>query len=110
MLAHDGARLAGGCILTHTPTPEWDGKPGAALYLHKLAVARFAAGRGLGQRLLAESERHATAQRLELLRLDCWDGNDVLRRYYRDAGFQEGDAVESYGYRVRLFEKRVAST
>jgi GNAT superfamily N-acetyltransferase len=108
VLARAQDRLAGGCILTRTPTPEWDGHGGDAIYLHKLVVARFAAGRSLGQRLLAWSERWTAGQGAPLLRLDCWDGNQWLRRYYRDAGFDERESVESHGYPVRLFEKPIA--
>jgi GNAT superfamily N-acetyltransferase len=110
VLARAGDRLAGGCILTRTPTPEWDGRAGDAIYLHKLVVARFAAGRALGQRLLAWSERWTASRGAPLLRLDCWDGNERLRRYYLDAGFDERESVESHGYLVRLFEKPVTAT
>ncbi len=106
-MACDRGRIAGGCIVTREPTAEWAERPGAAGYLHKLAVARSFAGRGLGAELLDWAERWTRSQGLAALRLDCWDGNEALRGYYREAGFDELEAVESHGYLVRLFDKSV---
>jgi GNAT superfamily N-acetyltransferase len=108
LLARDADRLAGGCIVTSVASPEWSERPGPAAYVHKVAVARHAAGRGLGARLLGAAADWAREREWPRLRLDCWDGNAVLRRYYRDRGFAELDAVPSHGYIVRLFERTLA--
>lgn len=100
----DGS-LVGGCLLTRLPYPEWDERPGDAAYLHKLVVDRSVAATGLGTRLLDAAADWARGQDLPALRLDCWDGNDALRAYYRARGFVELEAVPSHGYRVRLFER-----
>lgn len=105
LLARDAGGLCGGAIVTRHATPEWRGQPGGSAYLHKLAVARRAAGSGLGDRLLEAAAGWARARALPRLRLDCWDGNETLRAYYRDRHFAEGEAVASHGYRVRLFER-----
>ena len=103
-------RLAGGCIVTTLETPEWQASDGEAASLHKLVVARAFAGRGLAARLVAWAEFWAREQGLVRLRLDCWDESTVLRRFYRDRGFEELHCVESHGIPVRLFEKRLART
>jgi GNAT superfamily N-acetyltransferase len=105
VLAHHESRLAAGAILASAETPEWSARPGRAIYLHKLAVARFAAGQRLGQVVLARCEQEVVRAGFDRLRLDCWDGNAKLRAYYRSADFQELEAVPSHGYLVRLFEK-----
>jgi GNAT superfamily N-acetyltransferase len=96
--------LVGGCFLVDEPAPEWAGRKGRALYLHKLVVARSHAGRGVSCRLLDWCAERAGERGVPCLRLDCWDGNAALRAFYREAGYRELDAVPSYGYAVRLFE------
>ncbi len=103
-VATSGHELAGACFLVDEPSREWAGKAGPALYLHKLAVARAHAGRGVADQLLGWCVERARERGVPLLRLDCWDGNATLRAYYRAAGFLELDAVESLGYSVRRFE------
>jgi ribosomal protein S18 acetylase RimI-like enzyme len=53
----------------------------------RLAVARHAAGRGLGLELLAEAQQIATVDGIAFVRLDCPSDNERLRRYYVEAGF-----------------------
>jgi GNAT superfamily N-acetyltransferase len=107
VVARSAAGLAGGCCLVSDPAPEWAGRAGDALYLHKLVVARPYAGQGLAHRLLAFCEERARAGAIVRLRLDCWDGNAKLRAFYRAAGFRELEAVPSFGYSVRLFEREL---
>jgi GNAT superfamily N-acetyltransferase len=101
-----GSELAGGCFLVGESGPEWRGRPGAALYLRKLAVARSHAGRGVAGSLL-DWCRDRAGERGVPLRLDCWDGSVKLRAFYREAGFRELEAVPSHGYAVRLFEMEI---
>ncbi len=108
ILAREGPRLAGGCIVSTAAVPEWASRPGQAAYLHKLAVARFAAGRDLGGEILERAAGWASDRGLPTLRLDCWDGNTALRSYYRARGFVEHEAVHSHGYLVRLLERALA--
>lgn len=102
-----GGDLAAGCIATPRRDPYWEAATEPALTVHALVVARSAAGGGLGRRVLAAVEEHARREGAGLLRLDCWDGNETLRAYYRGAGFRELHAVSSQGTRLRLFEKRL---
>ena len=98
--------LIGGCVLCTQPYNEaWRGPSGEAAYVHKLVVARAVAGLGWGARIIEHAERWALEQGRMLLRLDCWDGNEALRAYYRELGFAELDAVTEGVYQIRLFEK-----
>ena len=107
VLARDGTRLVGGCIPTILDTAEWQDGTASAATLHKLVVARPYAGQQLGRQLVRCAGAWARERGLSALRLDCWDENQALRRFYRDLGFAELHAVESHGTTVRLFEERL---
>jgi GNAT superfamily N-acetyltransferase len=64
-----------------------DDDPGAALYVHRMAVRRDAAGAGVGTRLLDWAADRAAAHSKRWLRLDAWKDNEALHRYYKAAGF-----------------------
>lgn len=66
-------------------TPDDD--PQSALYVHRMAVSRSAAGDGLGMNLLDWAANHAAAKAKRWLRLDAWKDNEGLHGYYRAAGF-----------------------
>jgi GNAT superfamily N-acetyltransferase len=63
--------------------------PDAALYAHRMVVARAAAGTGLGARLLDHAGRLAAEAGKRWLRLDAWRDNPGLADYYRSQGFTE---------------------
>ncbi len=70
----------------------WDGMPGNAAYLHRMAVCRRSAG--LGPVILAWAADLARQHGRDALRLDCVASNGRLRAYYEAAGFVfRGDAV-----------------
>ncbi|UBU15541.1 GNAT family N-acetyltransferase [Nonomuraea gerenzanensis] len=68
--------------------------PGAALYIHKLAVARPWSGSGLGDALLDWACAVAFSAGLPWLRLDCAKANPRLQGYYRDRGFRHVRTVD----------------
>ena len=81
----------------------WDGVPGSALYVHRMAVRRPAAG--LGAVILAWAAAVARERDLEALRLDCVASNARLRAYYEAAGFaHRGDATVAGAPGQRLDE------
>ncbi|HEY6496278.1 MAG TPA: GNAT family N-acetyltransferase [Trebonia sp.] len=82
-----------GTVTLDRRDPAWDGLPGAAaLYVHRMAVRRPAAG--LGAAILRWSADVALRQGLDALRLDCVASNGRLRAYYETAGFAyRGDAT-----------------
>ncbi|MEU4831891.1 GNAT family N-acetyltransferase [Streptosporangium sp. NPDC023615] len=61
--------------------------PGAALYVHKLAVARGHSGRGLGEALLDWAGLRVLSMGKRWLRLDCSKDNAGLQDYYRGQRF-----------------------
>jgi GNAT superfamily N-acetyltransferase len=69
--------------------------PGA--FLARLAVARDAAGRGLGADLLNSACAIAAQLGRGYLRLVCVADNDRLRRYYLEAGFTYCGDIHSRG-------------
>jgi ribosomal protein S18 acetylase RimI-like enzyme len=73
-------------------TPDDD--PGAALYIHKLAVARPWSGSGLGDALLDWASAAAFASGLPWVRLDCAKANPRLQDYYRSRGFRQVRTVD----------------
>ncbi|GAA1627053.1 hypothetical protein GCM10009733_024740 [Nonomuraea maheshkhaliensis] len=68
--------------------------PGAALYVHKLAVARPWSGSGLGDALLDWAGASAYGAGLPWLRLDCAKNNPGLQNYYRRRGFRHVRTVD----------------
>lgn len=87
----------------------WGDVPDEAFYVHRLAIRRTYAGRGLGLQLLCWAEEAARAVGKRYLRLDCWAGNDALRRYYESAGFSDRGEQFAGGFHCRLFDKAVSS-
>lgn len=91
---------------------EWDhGLWGAAAaepaaYVHRLAVARSEAGRGLGAALLAWAEAEARRQGKGYLRLDCLGANGPLNAYYRRWFTYVGQAEVARGS-FSKFEKQL---
>ncbi|ADG87774.1 hypothetical protein TBS_00290 [Thermobispora bispora] len=69
-------------------------RPGDALYVHKLAVSRAHAGRGLGEALLGWAGLQAAAAGRRWLRLDCAKHNTRLQAYYRRLGFRHVRTVD----------------
>jgi len=81
----------------------WDGLPGRALYVHRMAVRREAAG--LGGAILTWAAGVARERDRESLRLDCVASNARLRGYYEAAGFvHRGDATVAGAPGQRLDE------
>jgi protein-tyrosine phosphatase len=105
LLARVGGRLVGGCIVTSLASRFWTDRPPDAAYLGKLVVAPPAGRAGLGVRIASRAEDRARARGFARLRLDCWDRNPRLRRYYRELGYRELGVVKLGDYEARLFEK-----
>ena len=70
-------------------------RPEAALYVHRLVVARRCAGRQFGARILNWAAQHAREAGREYLRLDAWTTNEGLHRYYISQGFRLVRIVEA---------------
>ena len=109
ILAYQTGELAGGCILSAV-NPGWPKSSDEAMYLTSLVVARFAAGQGLGTRIISACAEATRKRGKRFIRLDCWDGNDFLKSYYQQEGFKMLEALAVKDYFVRLFEKDVGSS
>lgn len=86
----DGEPIATVQVDTHADPEFWKAgdQPDSALYVHRMAVSRKAAGANVGEMLLDwASERAATAGKA-WVRLDAWKDNPGLHRYYEGIGFQ----------------------
>jgi GNAT superfamily N-acetyltransferase len=93
----------------------WPGGSDGALMLYQLAVRRKYAGKGVATQMLDWAVGHARRSGLQELRLDCWAGNERLKRYYSDAGFTalsdieftESELGRGRTYCVSRFSRRV---
>lgn len=89
-LVEDRDQVVATITLDHHADPEFwrpEDDPAAALYIHRMVVARKAAGSDLGAALLDWAARRATAEGKTWLRLDAWRTNEDLQRYYAGQGF-----------------------
>ena len=62
--------------------------PDDALYLHRLVVARRAAGVKLGSLILNWADQQVLDRGRRYLRLDAWTTNRQLQQYYVSEGFR----------------------
>jgi GNAT superfamily N-acetyltransferase len=88
-LAWVGPVAVGSMRLTTSDPAFWpEAAPGEALYLHRLAVRRAAAGGRVSSQLLRWASGHARASGARYLRLDCETFRHSLRGMYERFGFQ----------------------
>ena len=85
----------------------WGERPPDAVYLHKLAVGRAFAGRGLGAAIVDWVDGHAASAGREFVRLDCQRDDAGIRTYYERLGFEHrGDWDGDPRFPVALYERR----
>jgi GNAT superfamily N-acetyltransferase len=80
---------------------------GEAAYVHRLAVQRRYAGRGVAAAMLDWAAERARAQGLEFLRLDADVSRPRLRALYSRCGFREHSDARVGPYHVMRFERRL---
>ena len=103
--AEDGEAVA---TVTMLPDdPYWGDRPPDAFYVHKLAVRRDRAGRGIGAAIVEWANAEAAEAGREFLRLDCLCDNPGIRNYYEDLGFQHRDDIVAGGRKLSLYERPV---
>ena len=84
---------------------------GKSLFIHKLAVKRFAAGQGISSALIAYAKTMCVDRELAHLRLDCDLGRASLRALYESNGFTCVGAKLVYEiYDIALYECKVNDT
>jgi ribosomal protein S18 acetylase RimI-like enzyme len=85
----------------------WGTQPPDAAYVHKLAIRRVFAGRGLGEAIVEWADRQAAAAGRRYLRLDCMRDNDRIRRYYERLGFEHRGDRDHPRFPAALYERRI---
>lgn len=82
--------------------------PSSALYVHRMIVARRAAGQGIGADMLDWATEQAIGAGRQWLRLDAWRSNLRLHDYYKRCGFTHVRTVElAWRGSGALFQKPV---
>jgi GNAT superfamily N-acetyltransferase len=107
----DGVPVATVTILLDDPV-YWGERPPDALYVHKLAVRRDHAGRGIGAALVEWAAARAGDSGRSFVRLDCLRNDPGIRAYYERLGFEHcGDFDdEARGLLLSLYERPVPAT
>jgi GNAT superfamily N-acetyltransferase len=87
-VARSDQSIVGTVTLVESDPLVWDADRREALYIHKLASSRSPAGQGVGARLLQWVQGYARKLGKECVRLDTWNNNPGMRRYYEGHGFR----------------------
>jgi len=83
----------------------WPAAAADARYVHRVAVASDAHGRGLGRALLDWAGREIARRGRSPLRLDCACDNPGLRRYHEELGFRHRGDRPMGRYCASLYER-----
>ena len=94
-------------VLLQDDPQYWGDRPQDALYLHKFAVRRDRAGRGVGAAVVEWANAEAAEAGREFLRLDCLCDNPRIRDYYEDLGFEHRGDLVLNGRNMSLYERSV---
>jgi GNAT superfamily N-acetyltransferase len=87
----------------------WGTRPPDAVYLHKLAVRRAFAGRGIGARVVEWVAQEAARRGRAFVRLDCQRDLPGIRRHYERLGFELCGELERGPFSWALYERPVAA-
>jgi GNAT superfamily N-acetyltransferase len=102
----DGEPAATFTVLWNDPF-YWGEQPPDSAYLHKLAVRRAFAGRGIGTQIVDWVDREAASAGRQFVRLDCIRDNPGIRAYYERLGFEHRGDLDLPRVPVALFERAV---
>jgi len=83
----------------------WGEQPANAGYLHRIAIERSVAGRGVGRGMIGLALDEVRRAGRSLARLDTLAEHGPLRRYYASLGFRPVGYATVDGDRVVLLEK-----
>ena len=104
----DGTPAACMAVMDHDPHIWPDVKKGTSLFIHKLAVKRFAAGMGLSDALIGYAKMMCAESGAAYLRLDCHQDRPKLRAVYERNGFVcVGEKVIFDIYRTAFYEYKL---
>jgi GNAT superfamily N-acetyltransferase len=108
----DGAPVGTITVDSHADPEFWTpgDQPDSALYVHRMAVSRGAAGRSVGARMLNWAAARAQAAGKSRLRLDAWKSNPALQSYYLGQSFTLVRTVDlPHRQSGALFERSVSA-
>ncbi len=109
VLAWDAGRALGTMRLTDADELFWpEASPGEAIYVHRLAVRRVAAGGEVSAALLAHAGETAVARGARYVRLDCESTRQRLRATYERQGFRYHSDRTVRGVHVARYQLAVA--
>jgi GNAT superfamily N-acetyltransferase len=104
-LARVGGEPVGAMILQWEDPLYWPDVPaGESAFVHRLAVRRSVAGKGIAQALLEWAERAARQAGRKYLRLDCDPDRQRLCAFYESAGFVRHSVKRVEGYVVARYQ------
>jgi GNAT superfamily N-acetyltransferase len=83
----------------------WGERSHPSAHLHRMAVRRAFAGRGVGRRMVEWAVRAAQGRGARVLRLECLRGAGSLRAYYESLGFRPIGDGEVEGLELALYER-----
>ena len=95
----DGAPAGCMAVIDHDPEIWPDIKKGASLFIHRLAVKRAAAKKGIPDALIHHAKKMCAERGIDTLRLDCHGLMPRLRAVYERNGFKcvgEGKIFKIY--------------
>ena len=103
-------RIPAACmaVIDHDPFLWPDVAKGQSLFVHKLAVKRFAAGKGLSGAMLNYAKALCRNKKISMLRLDCHSLMPKLRAVYERNGFTcVAEKFMFEKYHIAFYECRV---
>ena len=104
----DGVPAACMAVVDHDPIFWPNIGKGSSLFIHKLAVKRFAAGNGISAELIAHAKAMCMDRGISALRLDCHGLIPKLHAVYERNGFVCVEGKIVYGtYSVAFYKCKV---
>ncbi|MDX6765754.1 MAG: GNAT family N-acetyltransferase [Candidatus Methylacidiphilales bacterium] len=106
VIARDPQGAPVGAFKLHEDEPEmWPDVPGQeSLFLHKMALVRREAGKGLAQALIAWALRETKNRGKRFLRLDFLADRPKLRTVYEQCGFRHHSDRQVAGFNIARYE------
>lgn len=105
-LEENAERIGIVVLMEHDPLFWPEIKPGAALFVHKLALHPVHCGKGLGKTALDTIVEYAGKLGHDWIRLDC-DDRPALHRFYQDYGFTLVDIKPVSQFVVGRYKLRI---
>ncbi|MEV6909167.1 GNAT family N-acetyltransferase [Amycolatopsis sp. NPDC051071] len=94
------------CVVVDDDPGFWGDTTESAYYLGRLAVAREAAGAGLGLRIIDWIDKKAAETGKSFVRLATADDNPALRGYYEHMGFEHVADPPGAKWPTSLYQRR----